>query len=885
MPIRKLLVPLFLLIGFVANGQPWYRNYHFNNAAYYWVPDFTYNDVHGGIFVAGYQDPISPGDSTFLVRIDRYGNVLWQKNADTTSFSSFSTIAALTNGDYLLGIDSNTNTNYYIVRRIDSNGNILFNNEFNSIAYNSWTVNFQEISPQVLASNTGGYYVLYPWDSNSYNSIANVDTLYNRTRIEKYGSNNLLIWRNTDQIIHWGTSSNVHDDSRIDRSSAKYTYDDGLVYCKYIYADTNRLLIERINANGNKNWSVNLYQLLNIDSNSASNTNLGSVNIFCSSDSSFIIRCCHIFQTSSISSADTGYLLKLDKNGNLLLSTVYATYDSAYQGLLSNLEDNGVETSTGKYLFSSYIILSPPNQTNPIVNWGFTEYDRNLNFISFTPNPLNEAGYSKLIANSSGGAFTAFGTSNNFNASNNHLVATNFDSSFNTYPNSVSGNIVLDNNSNCATDAGDLRIRNTPVVLDDAGNQSWYAFSNDTGYYKANIPTGNYAQYHTIYGYKAPECPAGGGYSYSITTPTQYTNKNFYDTLIPNISDLSLNVYTACSFVPGFDNQVYLVANNIGTVTANPTLTFIIDPSLSFVSSVPAPSGVSGNTLTYNLSNLYADSSQSVTITLHTPTTATIGAPLQFSADLPFANDLNLSNNVDTLIDTVRSSYDPNDKTVNRPLYFDPNKEMVYSVEFQNTGTYYARNVVVVDPIDSRLDLSTFHLLSGSPFMPAISWWDGNRLMFNFNNINLPDSAMSPTASIGHFAYSIRAKGNVHVGDTVRNSAYIYFDFNKAVATDTTINIVKIQPNAIALVPPQAEIKLYPNPSSGEITIMLPKNSNGNWQVSVSDISGRLVSSNSYPQGNNAIQLKLDAASGIYFIRIANLSTHEAVVKKLVLQR
>src|SRR5690606_19000320 len=119
-----------------------------------------------------------------------------------------------------------------------------------------------------------------------------------------------------------------------------------------------------------------------------------------------------------------------------------------------------------------------------------------------------------------------------------------------------------------------------------------------------------------------------------------------------------------------------------------------------------------------------------------------------------------------------------------------PDQDIIYKVRFQNTGTYHAKNVVVVDTISDKLDMSTFKLLSADPFMPEVSWSEGNKLTFTFSDIYLPDSNTNEPASHGDFVYSIRPKTTINYNDTILNTAHIYFDFSQAVVTNTTMNII-----------------------------------------------------------------------------------------------
>ena len=142
----------------------------------------------------------------------------------------------------------------------------------------------------------------------------------------------------------------------------------------------------------------------------------------------------------------------------------------------------------------------------------------------------------------------------------------------------------------------------------------------------------------------------------------------------------------------------------------------------------------------------------------------------------------------------LRCSYDPNDKAVspNRPdslaLLDD---YLLYKIRFQNTGNDYARNVSVLDTIDSNLDLSTFKLINTShPEVLKVIMSEDNQVEFNFRNIFLPDSLTDLSGSNGHITYLIKPIEGLDELTPIENTAHIYFDFNPAIVTNTTSNIL-----------------------------------------------------------------------------------------------
>lgn len=140
----------------------------------------------------------------------------------------------------------------------------------------------------------------------------------------------------------------------------------------------------------------------------------------------------------------------------------------------------------------------------------------------------------------------------------------------------------------------------------------------------------------------------------------------------------------------------------------------------------------------------------------------------------------------------LRCAYDPNDKLV-VPDRADSlallDDELVYTVRFQNTGNDVADDVVVVDTLDSNLDMSTFNIIDSSHpshLDVIIDPEEEHIVNFQFTNIFLPDSTTNEPASNGNVTYSIKPKVGTLLNTEINNTAHIYFDFNPAIVTNTT---------------------------------------------------------------------------------------------------
>ena len=63
-------------------------------------------------------------------------------------------------------------------------------------------------------------------------------------------------------------------------------------------------------------------------------------------------------------------------------------------------------------------------------------------------------------------------------------------------------------------------------------------------------------------------------------------------------------------------------------------------------------------------------------------------------------------------------------------------------------------------------------------------------------------------------------------------------------------------------------LKVYPNPSTGDVFISSSDLNNTAWKLVVTDITGRTVIENNYPANNSLIKLNTQLNNGVYFVKI-----------------
>ncbi|HEY0976818.1 MAG TPA: hypothetical protein VGE21_05065, partial [Flavobacteriales bacterium] len=253
-------------------------------------------------------------------------------------------------------------------------------------------------------------------------------------------------------------------------------------------------------------------------------------------------------------------------------------------------------------------------------------------------------------------------------------------------PNPVlTGQVFLDLDGDGERDPGEHGVPGTSVWIAPSGQM---VGTDTAGLWHIGVAPGE----HTI--------TVGTDFPYAISiSPDQHTGSvpalgdldamnDFAVTVVPGIQDLRAHLYGNPARA-GFNNRLYLVCRNVGTVTAAPEATFAFDPVQSWVSADPAPDGLSGNTATWSLPALGPGAEITLTVDLHTPASTSLGQALGHLLSVgPLALDAEDFDNIDALEQVVVGSYDPNDKLVSpqEADQFQVAEPLTYTIRFQNTG-------------------------------------------------------------------------------------------------------------------------------------------------------------------------------------------------------
>ncbi|HFA51048.1 MAG TPA: T9SS type A sorting domain-containing protein [Bacteroidetes bacterium] len=405
--------------------------------------------------------------------------------------------------------------------------------------------------------------------------------------------------------------------------------------------------------------------------------------------------------------------------------------------------------------------------------------------------------------------------------------------------NKLKGTVYFDHNENGVRDTDEEGIQN--ILLQSSLNNS-FATSDSSGnyslYYTEAEPDTIKVIPHNLYSVVNP--------SYHIFSPTDSV-KDFGIHLIPDIKDLKVTLTNNQPAIPGFEVQMAVTWKNIGTTIQSGSLKLKADQSYEFVSASIPPSSFDNGFIIWEFDSLKIFECRNLYTTFYLPPgSSSFGEILSSSATvLPFDEDANPLNNFDQTDQIVVGSYDPNDKQVvpNDPITPEQAQEgqtLTYTIRFQNTGTYQAFNIRILDTLSTNLDISTLQVLSAShPYTYSVR---GNGILeFFFNNINLPDSTANELASHGFIKYSVDVRKNLEVGDRINNTAHIYFDFNEPIVTNTVSSDIDHVNGILETGQKWNTLNVYPNPATEVIHFITPKKPSNQSKLLLYDASGKIL--------------------------------------------
>ena len=246
------------------------------------------------------------------------------------------------------------------------------------------------------------------------------------------------------------------------------------------------------------------------------------------------------------------------------------------------------------------------------------------------------------------------------------------------------------------------------------------------------------------------------------------------------------------------------------------------------------------------------------------------------------------------------SSYDPNDKLVDHGLALCPDaepvtgdascanvtaldtEELAYTIRFENTGNFSAKDVFVLDTLDPQFEVASLRILESSHEVAldvlaqagrarGTGAVDSSVVRFRFDDIYLP---FQDSINDGWVRFAVRLSAKPVAGDVVRNNAAIYFDQNPPIYTNTVRNRYEAIVNVNEAVQREVGLRAYPNPTRGTVTLV---SEGAILSAEVTDVRGGMV----LRQGADSDVELGGLAAGMYVVR-ARTAAGVGVVRVVV---
>jgi len=446
--------------------------------------------------------------------------------------------------------------------------------------------------------------------------------------------------------------------------------------------------------------------------------------------------------------------------------------------------------------------------------------------------------------------------------------------------NRIEGNAFLDLNSNSVRDSNENGLQN---LITEINPGNYFISTDNLGNFGAYVTSGNYdISYPTVPAYLSGPVPLM--HSANFPTSNQVDTANNFAFSFSNEMDVAVYLTRLGPVRPGMNTGYKITYSNEGAVSQSGSVSVLLDSMVTLVSSSVTPNSITGQLLQWNFNGLNPLQSSNIDLVIHVDSTTQIGDTIILNAEISsLVGDSYSSNNLDSNVAIITGSMDPNSKEVNPSSDIADEQiaagiELTYTINFQNTGNDTAFFVTLLDTLSNALDISTLKIVSSShPYYFAL--YPGNLMEFRFDNILLPDSNINEPASHGFVKYKIKPDSGLTPGDFIENTAHIYFDYNAPVVTNTThTNIVDFvgiheQHGLLGSI-------VYPNPFSNELIIRTPNPYTEKREVSVMDITGKVI--RRFESYSEEIKINTgEISAGIYFLNIKsnNVSENIKVIK------
>ena len=337
------------------------------------------------------------------------------------------------------------------------------------------------------------------------------------------------------------------------------------------------------------------------------------------------------------------------------------------------------------------------------------------------------------------------------------------------------------------------------AFYDANGNGVKDSLEYPTPYTKVQLSNGTFT-FSDINGYYEIAGNSFGAYNVDVTPPTFYSSTNLstsynftsfgqsFQNNIPfiatsNSDSINVHITPFHRFARmGFGFPCYIDYENLGNTVLNPSISVGFDSNKQTYDSCSNASFVNiGNIFGGPVGSINPGERHYFIGYLTTKPTVSLSDTIQLNSIIAAGAALG----IDAVSIPVSGSFDPNDKeatAVLTPAEVASGKYIDYTIRFENIGNDTAINIVVKDTLSNLLQANTLQMISSSHTCKVTV--KGNKVKFEFKNINLLYHSLNELKSVGFVKFRVKPLSTLTNGTSVNNKASIYFDFNEPIVTN-----------------------------------------------------------------------------------------------------
>lgn len=442
-----------------------------------------------------------------------------------------------------------------------------------------------------------------------------------------------------------------------------------------------------------------------------------------------------------------------------------------------------------------------------------------------------------------------------------NLVELNLDLDRTIKLNLITAILYYDKNNNYKKDVGE------DFVSGKIHNRTFnYAITSLTGKFEDHIPNYTDAEYELI-SYDNAECLKLPFSGFLKTNTISGTNDPLNFPLQRSRISKNINVKSygrpCARLLDTIPLSIKITGRDCNLTPANASVTLFLDSNTILVDSKPNYTSKNKNTFIYNLLNVSTTRDSIIQLNvLYSNTKYKIDDYAKHYVQLSGVSKEDTIDNSDSIIQKMVYSYDPNAKySIPQGKIVSDLKSIRYYIEFQNEGNDIARRVTVLDTLDTHIPVYEFQMIAAShPYSVSLK---NNVVTWVFDNINLPPKSFDADGSQGYLIFDAKIISNINVGDSIKNRAFIFFDYNEPIVTN--LSIIKRTEDLPVVYGAENSLWIYPNPANSTVTI--ENKINIIQEVKIFNMVGQeVINVEIGPIGKN-IQSISSWPRGMYFIR------------------